>query len=317
MSSAVMKTIGFVVATKDRPDDLSRMLKSLAAQTRSPDLVAVVDSSAVPVSHLVNEFREQLPVHYLQYFPPSASAQRNAGIRAVPSSMDLIAFLDDDATLEPEALERMLAFWAKAAPDVGGAAFNMVNHPEQALSRLKRWPLVKRLGIYSGRPGQVMPSGWQTMTGFVSTDLFVDWLPSTAVVWRSKILRTCRFDEFYHGYSYLEDLDFSYMIRRRWRLIVVANARYYHYPSPIRHVRQYGFGRTEVRNRLYFVTQNGLSYPKCWFGLLLRMLMTFCDGALRVDRGAGSRGFGNFVEMAAEVRNLLTRSRIPRSSKVN
>ena len=312
-----MKTICFVVATKDRPDDLGLMLESLAAQTHSPDLVIVVDSSAAPVSHVVNEFRDRLRVQYLHHLPPSASAQRNAGIKAMPPSIDLTAFLDDDATLEPDALERMLAFWANAPSDLGGAAFNMVNHPEQALSWLKRWPLVKVLGIYNGEPGRVMPSGWQTMTGFVLTDLHVDWLPSGAVVWRAEILRTCRFDEFYNGYSYLEDLDFSYTVRRRWRLAVVADARYYHYPSPIRHARQYGFGKTEVRNRLYFVTQHGLSYPKCWLGLVLRTGMTLCDAAVHFDRGVLSRVFGNCTGMAAELKSLLTKSRIPPRSEAS
>jgi hypothetical protein len=146
------------------------------------------------------------------------------------------------------------------------------------------------------------------MTGFVLTDLHVDWLPSGAVVWRSEILRTCRFDEFYNGYSYLEDLDFSYRVRRRWRLAVVADARYYHYPSPIRHARQYGFGKTEVRNRLYFVTQ---------LGLVLRTGMTLCDAAVHFDRGVLSRVFGNCTGMAAELKSLLTKSRNPPRSEAS
>jgi len=306
-----MKTICFVVATKDRPDDLRRMLESLAAQTHLPDLVIVVDSSAVPVRPVVDQFHHRLPLQYLHHQPPSGSAQRNAGIEAVPADIDLIAFLDDDATLEPDALGKMLGFWDSAPPDLGGGAFNMVNHPIQAFSGLKRRRLIRALGVYSGEPGRVTPSGWQTMTGFVSKDTYVDWLPSGAVAWRADVLKTCRFDEFFNGYSYLEDLDFSFTIRRRWRLAVVADARYAHHPSVNRHASNYAFGKTEVRNRLYFVTKHGLSYGKCWLGLMLRMGITICDAAARLDRGALSRMLGNCAGMTAEVRRLLGARSIP------
>lgn len=303
-----LNTIGFVIATKDRPHDLRRMLESLATQTQSPDLVIVVDSSAAPVANVIDEFRGRLSVKFLHHHPPSASGQRNAGIEAMPLGIELTAFLDDDAILEPDALESMLAFWANAPFDLGGAAFNMVNHPEPAMPRIKRCSVVKALGIYTGQPGRVTRGGWQTMIGFVTNNIQVDWLSSCAVVWRSEILRTARFDEFFSGYSYLEDLELSYKIGRRWRLAVVAGARYCHYPSVIRHVHQYSFGKTEVRNRLYFVTQHGLSYAKCWLGLVLRMGITLYDGAIHFDHGALSRVLGNCIGMAGELKSLLTKS---------
>ena len=100
---------------------------------------------------------------------------------------------------------------------------------------------------------------------------YVDWLPSGAVLWRSEVLRHCRFDEYFDRYSYLEDLDLSFTARRNWKLAVAADALYNHYPSPARHSSSYSFGRTEVKNRLYFVDKHGLSQPRCWLGLALRM----------------------------------------------
>ena len=77
-----------------------------------------------------------------------------------------------------------------------------------------------------------MPSGWQTLTGTVSETIFVDWLPSTAAVWRREIFKNFSFDDFFDGYSYLEDLDFSYSVAREYKLAIVADAKYWHYPSP-------------------------------------------------------------------------------------
>ena len=35
--------LAYVVPTKDRPDDLRKLLESLAAQTRAPDQIVIVD----------------------------------------------------------------------------------------------------------------------------------------------------------------------------------------------------------------------------------------------------------------------------------
>ena len=70
------------------------------------------------------------------------------------------------------------------------------------------------------------PSGWQAAINVVDADLKCDWLPSTALIWRADVLREVQFDEFYTGYSYLEDLDFSYGVGRTRPMYVVADARY-------------------------------------------------------------------------------------------
>jgi glycosyltransferase involved in cell wall biosynthesis len=76
-----MNRIAFVVPTKDRPDDLRKMLASLAQQTRRPDQVIVVDGSDPEVRRVVDE-AHSLDVEYVREFPPSLARQRNAGARA-------------------------------------------------------------------------------------------------------------------------------------------------------------------------------------------------------------------------------------------
>ena len=98
---------------------------------------------------------------------------------------------------------------------------------------------------------------------------------------------------------------------------MVAAAHYHHFPSPIRHVNQYGFGKTEVRNRIHFVVQHGLSYRKCWLGLLVRSVMTFCHAVRYLDRGSLFRMFGNFSEMAREARSAITGNRIQPRYELN
>ena len=111
---ATMHSISLVVATKDRPGDLERLLESLRRQDAPPAEIVVVDASSEPAEPVVARFPE-LIIRYLKYWPPSASAQRNAGILACNPASTLIGFADDDTTFEPNAFARMLHFW-NAAP---------------------------------------------------------------------------------------------------------------------------------------------------------------------------------------------------------
>jgi len=285
--------IVFVVATKDRPGSLARLLGSLEAQTVFPAEVVVVDGGAESVEALCQAARP-FPVRHLRCLPPSSTRQRNAGVDAAGRGIPFIGFLDDDVLLERWAVEEMMRFWAGAAADVGGAAFNMLNHPPLRASRWKSMLVTERLGIYSRKAGAVTKSGFQTMIGRVGETVTTAWLPSGAVVWRREVLDRLRFDEWFAGYGYLEDLDFSFRAAKSFLLKVVARAGYTHHPESASRPDQYRFGRKEVANRLHFVRKNPeLSPALCRLTLGLRMLMSLADGIFRGERKELSRARGN------------------------
>jgi GT2 family glycosyltransferase len=268
--------IAFVVATKDRPAELERLLLSLARQERKPDEVVIVDGGEPGVAGvLARPGLSGLRLRYLRCRPPSAARQRNRGIRQVGPDIDLVGFLDDDAVLAPGAMAGMMDFWERAAGDIGGAQFNMTNHPAIFAAGLKRLPFVAALGLYSGRPGEVLPSGFQVMVGPVERTVFVRWLGSGASVWRRSVFAAESFDEWFQGYSYLEDLDFSYRVGKRLRLAVVGGADYEHLPASEGRGGGFRFGRREAVNRLYFVTKHPeLSRLRCLMTLSLRLAIS-------------------------------------------
>jgi glycosyltransferase involved in cell wall biosynthesis len=292
----MMHRISLIVATKDRPDDLKGLLESLRDQTVGPAEIVVVDASREPVGQVIAEF-SQLTIRHLRHWPPSAAAQRNAGIRACDPASTLIGFADDDTTFEPQAFANMLNFWEHAEPDVLGAAFNFRNLPRRGNSILKHSALAERLGLYSARPGSVSLSGWQTVVGEITETQFVEWLPSGASIFRREVFGKDVFDEFFQSYSYLEDLDFSYTISRAGRLAIVADAGFSHFPSPVGRVSGRQFGRCEVRNRLYFVRKHRLSLARCYLGLGIRFGMSACSALLHWDSNMLSRALGNMEEL--------------------
>lgn len=290
-----LPTIAFVLPTKDRPDEIRTMLKSLADQDVRPTQVIVVDASASPGATLPEEFPD-LPIEFVRFQgKPSAAAQRNDGASRVASDIELICFFDDDQVLLEGALRAMLEFWADAPDEVSGAGFNLVNEIDTRSSVVKRSRLAEWLGLYSRTPGTVAPSGWQALPGIVTEDMDVEWLTTGAVVWRREVLNHVQFDEFFDGYSYLEDLDFSYSVSRSSRIVLVADAEVHHFPSPRGRMAWDRFGQIEVRNRLYFVRKQGLSVSRCFLGVGVRFFLSIVQGIVKPTSGGLARAWGNIL----------------------
>jgi GT2 family glycosyltransferase len=288
--------ISVVVPTLDRPRELRRLLLSLRTEARALGEVRIVDGSADGSAGAVLREFPDLPVVWMPHRPPSAARQRNAGSDGLGSENELVSFLDDDVVLEPGAVENMLRFWDRAGPGIGGASFNQRNAPPLRFARAKTSALSRFWGLYGDRPGQVLPSGFQTLMSRFDRDGEVRWLSSSAVVWRRSVLREYRFDPWFEGYSYLEDLDFSYRVGRRYRLAVVAGAGYHHLPGRYGRGSALAFGRREVVNRLYFVRKNSeLSPVRCVRALVLRMGLSLWQGLFELDAHSWGRLAGNLA----------------------
>lgn len=266
--------IALVIATKDRPEDLKNLLKSLEKQTILPSETIVVDGSDKPVKNLIQEY-SNLNIKYLRVLPPSATRQRNAGFKAVSKNISFIGFLDDDIVLKGDSVEEIMNFWNKAKKNIGGVSLNQVNHPALFASNMKKSVCSSRMNLYSSIRGKVMKSGFTTMIGTITKLIYTDWLPTTASVWRREVLEKYRFDEWFKGYSYLEDLDLSYRVRKEWKLVVVPDAKYNHYPAETGRGNGFVFGKREVINRIYFVKKHKeLSIVNCITAIIIRIFIS-------------------------------------------
>jgi len=296
--------LAIVVPTRNRPAELTTLLANLEAQSGAPDAVIVVDSSDEPLRGEVEAIvgRARLPCTYLRHLPPSAAAQRNAGLNAALASAELIAFLDDDLTLDARALESASTEIARSGAEFIGFGFNPVDADSRRdHGMLKKLRLTEALGLYSGRTGAVSPSGWHTRLMHVEEPTEVEWLLSGAVIWRANAIGDLRFDEYFEQYSYLEDLEFSLQARRRGRFLVLSSATYLHTPAPGGRKSRFWFGRIEVRNRYYIVRKHRLSRWRFWLGTAIRCAITLGTG-LTSDRRELGRFWGNVSEMGRILR---------------
>ena len=151
--------VSCVISTHARPALLAEALGSVAAQTRPPDEVLVVDDAEVGDEETVERVRrvgDRLPVRYLHR--PSragASASRNAG--ATAATGDLLAFLDDDDLWAPGYLAAVQqALESVAAPLV--------------VTWITRF---RRTGAADGAPLVEVCAGRRIREGLAPTDVLV------------------------------------------------------------------------------------------------------------------------------------------------
>jgi GT2 family glycosyltransferase len=301
----VKNNLALIVATKDRPGEVKKLLDSLNTQTLPPAQLIIVDGGTIRAEQVIRKY-PNLNIRYFRCSPPSAAKQRNIGVKAAPREANLIGFLDDDTTLPEKSMEEMMNFWENVDDHVGGAAFNLLNSPPLYASRLKSISLVKKLGLYSNKIGAVLPSGFQTVLNSVSENTAVEWISTCGAVWRRRVFDDYRFDEWYEGYSYLEDLDFSYRVGREYELVVVAKAKFYHYPAATGRDDGEKFGRREVANRIYFVKKNKeLSLTKCYLAIFIRILISLIMGVRGFNAIFFERIIGNIKGLFDELKKAL------------
>jgi hypothetical protein len=73
------------------------------------------------------------------------------------------------------------------------------------------------------------------------------------MLWRRQVLQEYKYDEWFQGYSYFEDVDFSYRVSRKYKLMIVADAKVQHLSPPVKEDRDYALGKCQVINRKYFL----------------------------------------------------------------
>jgi cellulose synthase/poly-beta-1,6-N-acetylglucosamine synthase-like glycosyltransferase len=221
--AAVEDGIAVVVTVRDDRDQLAELLSALAAQTRPPDEVVVVDGgSADGTLELLAEAREHglLPLVVVDAPGSNIAAGRNIGIGA--SSYDRIALTDAGCRPEPEWLES-IANALVHSDFVGGTyridartpfewclAVALYPSPEEIGAESTMLALSHRLfgrafeiGLSTGRSMGFRRAAWATAGGFredlyagedvnfsstvVSSGLRVQLVPAAEVTWRPRM----------------------------------------------------------------------------------------------------------------------------------
>jgi len=285
-----------VIATYERPDDLGRMLETLAAQTWRPERTIIIDASSDGRTRAVAEkMSERLNIHYEAAEIPSAAEQRNQGARLVTTP--LVAFIDDDTTLQPDTCEKLCAsFQNDPQGHVGGVAARLIGDDRPVPGRLLWWYYRIQAGFadptYGGKLFGPAINCYPSYTEAASNELIpAEWLSSTCVFYRTEAFMAELFPNF-PGYSFMEDVHLSARIARRRRVFFHTGARFEHHDSTSLWKRDFkAMARNRIRNQRRVADEIlGFSGPAFELKLLLHRL--FVTIYLLRQR---SRGFGQEI----------------------
>jgi glycosyltransferase involved in cell wall biosynthesis len=304
----------FIIATRNRADDLLRTVESLVAQTVLPGELCIVDAGDETLTRDQIEKLCQDAGIVLDYHHPAPrglTVQRNVGIDRTHG--DPVFFIDDDVWLAPDCHEQVLAEYERWGDQVGGVRASPERPARPARSTILYRKLFGIGGWWPENSGRVRAGfyaeGISESVGTRKVEYFNGWFMS----YRREVFEHERFDETLSGYAYKEDIDFSYRVSRRFTLIQTPKARCDHLKAPSQRLNTHNLQRMNLANQFYLhrklLPQTLRSKFALWWALLGLFILNLGKAIQTGDPGlvtgmvAGaleqSRGRG-LVDPAAE-----------------
>lgn len=235
-----LPTISIVIPTRDRPEELANLLKSILNQVSPPIEVVVVDDSISSSGRsTVHSFNLQFKTNgcsliFLEGLGRGLTAGRNLGVSVCRG--DAVLFLDDDNLLDPITIVTLASFLA-TNPKAFGVQFVILdptyNHRTVITEKLRN-ALFKVLGQnYFDRDNQtVRRSGNSVLPYDVSKVIPAEHL-SGCSCYRREVFHHLSFDLNLKRWGFREDIDFSYRLQKRipGSLWVIPTPKIIHKPS--------------------------------------------------------------------------------------
>lgn len=215
--------VSAVIATKDRPEKLANLFRSIRAQDVSLAEVVVVDASADGQTKALCDGPEAPQgTRWVQATNAGAACQRNEGMAT--ATQQFVLFMEDDVILENVCLR---ALWdaIRSDPRQGGVnalITNQTYHPPGRFGRafhtwLNGAPLETFAGRIIGPAVNFRVEDRPEQLPLVP----VEWLDLGCTLYRRETLPTTPFDPFFTHYSYGDDLALSVVVGRGWKLACV------------------------------------------------------------------------------------------------
>jgi GT2 family glycosyltransferase len=261
-----------VIPTMRREAILEATLESLQHCDPKPAEVTVIDADPDGSSEsVVKAFAEQVEpaVRYVRS-QPSLTRQRNIGIDDV--SGDVVVFLDDDVSIQPD-LFALLERAYDDDPAIVGVTGRVIE-PESK-RRLGPASAFRRLLPGGGREGTFTRYGYPRYLRDLDTPRDVEFMQGCFMSARREAAAVVRFDEHMGGYALAEDEDFSYRLSRLGRIRYLPQLIVRHRKLGFGSADERRFGRLVVVNRAYLFRKNFRRTPlaRAQFGMLIALLV--------------------------------------------
>jgi len=290
-----------------RPEEIQRCVASIAGQTLLPQQVVIVDAGDLgDVCNRLRDACESVGIEFIYCRDkPSTTRQRNLGAEYVTS--DVILFLDDDVELDSNYVEEIARQYQSDTEHRIGGITGVLN--PQPIAGHGIWRYFAALFLLAETKSDVgtrlKRSNFPVHSTGLTQNRTCQFMPSTAVSYRTAVFNHHLFDVDLTGYVMAEDIDLSYRISRTHQLVMSPDAVYRHSKSSVARNSMREQEKRRILFTQYFFCKNfgssGINYlARYWalLGMALRYLyfgirhkdmekfLGFCDGI----RSAGANG---------------------------
>ena len=221
-------TLSIVIPTKNRPNELLAMLKSLIIQTHLPDQIIIVDQSlkenTIEDKLLSLLGLNKIKLNYIH--DQNITGLVNAKAFAIKhNTCDIISFFDDDIILEPGYLKE-ICFAFKQYPKINGANGLILNTPNQNIIK-RLFFRSTHLGLYKDNRQR---SSKQCLRDNLHTPKQVNNLSGGLSSWRSEVFKKVKFDVL-NKFHCFEDVEYSIRFEKKFpdSMFLIPGAKLYHF----------------------------------------------------------------------------------------
>jgi GT2 family glycosyltransferase len=280
----------FVIATRNRPDELERTVESLVRQTVLPAELCIVDASEetparAAIERLCDEV--ELPLDYAHPAARGLTRQRNVGIDR--TSGDPVFLVDDDVYLAPDCHERILEEYERWGREVGGVRATPLVPAEPPLISIAWRKLFGIGGWWPEASGRMRAGFWVEGVSEAAGVRKLDYMTGWFMSFRREVFAHERFDEALSGYAHKEDVDFTYRVSRRYVLLQTPRARCEHFQTITSRLSSHQLMRMNLGNQFYLhrknMPQDLRHRGALWWGLLGLFVLNVGRATFKRDPG--------------------------------
>ncbi len=247
-------SVSLVICTKDRPEDLDRLLASVLKQEPLPTEVIVVDDGSLSgVPHAASFQDLGVAVSHHRKPRPGICRSRNLGARLAQCA--LVMYLDDDTVLAPGYIREMSALFRRQPEVMGARGLSDTTDGPATRRGQHAWQALERFFMLRGRGHRVLRSGfgspaWEDFTQASSVQFLTG-----CTTYRKSIFDTIQYDEALEElgpYAFGEDLAFSYRVgMEHGTLIYLPEARLAHLRNTRPRLAPAHLSRLRLHNQYY------------------------------------------------------------------
>lgn len=236
-----------LVATKNRPNYLERLLFSLSKSCEKPNELIII-SSGVSIGSLIENYKTRLPIKHLHVDFEGQSHQKKLGLKFVSKKSEWVMFCDDDILFRKDTISHIFDECSSASENLAGIGINLVSSTQVNL--------IKNLITIRSKKqsGKIKKSGVTISYSKAQVPVKTEWLNGLSI-WRHSVVKY--YDPLLANFDYAayEDVFFSYAVNKHYELIyhpkiILINQNLYDSDFNILHYKAL------KENRLAFVKQN-------------------------------------------------------------